>query len=149
MADQFTRQILQDVRGLGSGAGISYNLMPAITGAAAPGTGVQVTGGAAAFGTAVKITTTAITTEFWVCGMQFYTLSAFVAMVIQVGVSAASPVATVQGNWVINCTAATMNLGPFSIGPYPVYAPANTNYWYQAGGAAQTLYGHLWYAIGL
>jgi hypothetical protein len=143
MADQYTRLIEQMLRGTGSGAGVVYNLMPAITGAATPG--VQATAGAGAMGTAVKLTTTAITTEFWACGMVFYTTNGAQVFFIQM-----LNASTVIANWVLDLTTTTFNLGPIPVGPYPIYLPASTVVNYQAGGAAgKTLYGHLWYATGL
>ncbi|MDP2662953.1 MAG: hypothetical protein Q8R28_19735, partial [Dehalococcoidia bacterium] len=79
----------------------------------------------------------AITTEFWLAGIYLDTLGGI--QIFEGQISDATP--TVMGEFRIDPTAITTNLGLLPIGPYPVAMPANALVQGRAGGAAAKVIG--------
>ena len=67
MADTYTRQVNNTVRGIGSGTGIAYRYYPALAGAGATGVALTVAGGPAWSAVTAVLAASTITTEFWFC----------------------------------------------------------------------------------
>lgn len=150
MADTYTRQVNNTIRGIGSGAGIAYRYYPALAGAGATGISLAAAAGPA-WGTVTAIlAASTITTEFWLAGMATYTANNIAIFEIQLynaTISTSNSIAEFK----FDLTATTNNLVPMMIGPYPIYIAANSAVSGRAGCsvASKTINVHILYALAL
>jgi hypothetical protein len=146
---QYDRRTQQILTGQGSIASIQYKMAPALAGSgvafavlaagAGPGWGAYtdlINGGGLA-----------VATEFWVVGLQVQSAAVIQIHDLQVY---NSTLALTIGNWEVDLTAKTVNIGVMSIGPYPVYCAQPSVIQARTGGAAASAINcRLAYAIGL
>ncbi len=146
---QETRQTNQTVRGLGSGASIQYLMAPALAGSGV-GFAVLAAGGGPGWGAYTDLINgggLAVAAEFWVCGILLQTAAAIQIHDIQVF---NATLALVIGNFQVDLTAKTVNLGTLPIGPIPVHCNGGQTIQARTGGAAASAINcRLAYAIGL
>jgi hypothetical protein len=149
MADQFTRQVAQTVRGIGSGSGIAYRYYPALAGAGATGIALTVGSGPAWSVVTAVLAASTITTEFWFCGMAAYTVSG--AGIFEVEWYNATISTSVDiAEFKIDVTATSINAVPMMCGPYPIYVAANSAVSARVGGTVvKSINVHMLYALAL
>jgi hypothetical protein len=149
MADTYTRQVNNTVRGVGSGTGIAYRYYPALAGAGAAGVALTVAGGPAWSAVTAVLAASTITTEFWFCGMAAYTATGAAIFEVEwynATISTANDIAEMK----FEVTATTLNLVPMMCGPYPVYIAANSAVSARIGGSvAKAINVHMLYALAL
>ena len=113
------------------GATVRYRVHPALTGAGGAGAGIKFTDGTVAWSAAADIIAAkAITSDFWLCGVQCYTASA--AQVFEIQIRSAAGVA--YADFSLDVTAVTVNVMPFML-PYPIFQSANAQVQGRVGGA--------------
>ena len=149
MADQYTRQAAQTIRGNGSGTGIAYRYYPALAGAGATGVALTVAAGPAWSAVTAVLAASTITTEFWFCGMAAYTASGagiFEVEWYNATISTSNDIAEMK----FDATATTLNVVPMMCGPYPVYIAANSAVSARVGGTVvKAINVHMLYALAL
>lgn len=120
----FTQQISRIFKaGVHNETGYASWPVPAGTGAAASG-GVILTPGAGAWGASVDIiATAAIAAEHWIGGVYMFTTAAFQVTECELIGAAAAAVTPIIAAWIIDPTAATLNISPFWF-PFPIRRPA-------------------------
>lgn len=130
----------------------TYSHWPLPDGAGAVAGGVKLTTGNAVWGALTDIiAAAAIALDYWVCGASMFTASAAQKYEFQLFQAAAAAVPTVPvATWVVNLTAATVNLSPHMF-PIPIHRIGGGATCARAGGAgnAKTIYLGLIYATGL
>ena len=149
MADQFTRQVAQTVRGVGSGTGIAYRYYPALAGAGATGVALTVAGGPAWSAVTAVLAAATITAEFWFCGMATYTASGVGIFEVE-WYNATISTSVDIAEFKFDATAVTLNLPPMMCGPYPVYIAGSSAVSARVGGTAvKSINVHMLYALAL
>ena len=148
MADQFTRRALSVLLGLNRP---TYTLWPAQTGV--PATGTTLTPGVGAWGAYANIIAAlAITTEFWLCHVEFDT-SAGVHGLREVQIYNATLLVALFGTRFDMLVVGAAGLGAYPPVPFPMpcYCNANTQVQGRVGAAAaaQTINASLLVATGL
>ncbi len=143
MADQYTRSVFNNVRGLN--ARLLY--WPVLSGAGVGG--VVLTTGNAAWPGAYQamIAANDIAVEYWIAGISVYTPNQIQVWQLQIGSAAG---AALLATFAIDITAATVNIPPMLV-PVPIYMAANAAATARAGGAgnAKTINAHIAYMTGL
>ena len=141
MADQFTKRVMQAVLGLT----VVYTIYPVVGAAVTVGT--VVTSGAAAYGaTKELIALNAITTDYWVCAVDFDTPGAAQVFRIEIGTGLAGVYTTARMQLQIDIPVVTA-VGTYAlqsrylIGPFPAYVAPNTQLVARATGAAAKVIG--------
>lgn len=149
MADSYTRQANNTIRGFGSGTGPAYRYYPALGGAGATGTALTVAGGPVWSAVTAVLPVSTITAEFWFCGMAAYTASGAGVFEVEwynATISTSNDIAEFK----FEVTAATLNLVPMMCGPYPVYIAANSAVSARIGGTVvKSINVHMLYALAL
>jgi hypothetical protein len=131
MADVYTRNNNAVLKGLT----LTYVQYPLV--AAGTTVGIVVTSGAGVWGADKEIiAVNAITTDFWVCAMDFDTAGAAQPYVVELEEAGAVSIFSAR----VDVTAVTVNLGRFAV-PFPKRILANTQITARASGTAAKVIG--------
>lgn len=131
MADVYTRNNNAVLKGLT----LTYTQYPVVGAGVVAGT--VVTSGAGAWGADKEIiAANAITTDFWVCAMDFDTAGAAQGYVVELEEAGATSIFSAR----FDVTAVTANIGRFAV-PYPRRTLANTQITARASGTAAKVIG--------